>query len=172
MCLILSSVPSSAQNNCKGKLFGIPVCTGFCLDNDSSWMKGIDFLGSALDSLHTKAMTFNDSLVKDKINELKKAADSIGRVVKRLKDSLNLEGGGNLGEVFKNFDFKGLTNDSFMKDRKFGPFEFPEFLNAPDSRFYENLPKHPFFKYPTPDSKEPKLIPQFKGWRMEPLAET
>src|SRR5437016_2943815 len=67
VCLPVTT--SFAQSSCKGVLFGIPVCTGFCLEIDStsedksSQDKWIEDLEASMDSLSKQAQRMQDSLV-------------------------------------------------------------------------------------------------------------
>ena len=97
MCITLAGVwcllivlPSSshAQNTCKGYVFGIPVCTGFCLETDSSSsQKWLDDLKQMMDSVHNVAVHFEDSLVKKfKPFDLRRKADSLlGKLPKEMQ---------------------------------------------------------------------------------------
>src|SRR5206468_3395929 len=107
-----------------------------------------------------KAMQLHDSIVNGKLRDLRKSADSLNKAMKRLKDSLNYEGGGNLGELFRNLDPRGLFSDSMLKNWKFDPKEIPE------GKFFER------FKNILPrKNKKQKVVPNFEGWRYEGLGE-
>jgi hypothetical protein len=169
LCLLLTSV----QAQCSQYVYGIPVCTGFCLDNDSSSMtKWMDGLGASLDSIHQHATRMQDSLVRNHVQLLRKTMDSIRKQIKTVKDSLdNYEGGGNMGEIFSNPDFKNFfTNgDSIVKNWNWKR-EMPELPNIPHNKFFYRLPKPEQFKVPFPESKEQNTIKNFKGWRYDKLA--
>jgi hypothetical protein len=155
LCLFLYSNVSFAQSSSRNNRGNEQISR---FDDSASSMGWIDILGSGLDSIHHKAMVFHDSLVKSKFEVIKRTVDSVKSQMKRLKDSLNYEGGGNLGELLNKFDLKGLIGDSLLKNL---PFDIEGKTNSP---FF---PKN----FIQPKQKEHKPIPGFKNWHYEELAE-
>ena len=149
---------SLAQSECCGTLFGIPICTGFCVELDSS-------------SVHKK------------INKLEKSADSLRKEAERLDDSLaekirhndfrffSLDSKGNLrldgdsthwsGHWPDSLSIKGWTN-AIPKDYH---FEMP---NIPEYKFFQG--KSNPFSFPK-ENKKRTPVKGFKGWYMQELAE-
>src|SRR5438132_1706966 len=108
---------SSARAQCHQYVFGVPVCTGFCLDNDSSSSKNwMDLFGDKIDSVHREATRMYDSLMMAKMHSVRKIADSVVKEAQKLKDSLNLEGGGNLGDLVPRLKDIYHSADSVLKN--------------------------------------------------------
>ena len=69
----------------------------FYSDNDSSSSRSwIDQFGDKMDSIHRQATRMYDSLMTRKMRSLRHIADSVTKVAKRIKDSLNLTIGGDM----------------------------------------------------------------------------
>lgn len=144
----LSSKSAQAQSACNGTVFGIPVCTGFCLDKK------------------------DDAKRKEQIKRLRHEADSLNKEANKLSDSLkggleiNIEPGMHLYSDSLNSRFHIQGNRGSSNE-----FHF----NTPEYRFYDrNLP----FNYQIPEQVEPYMVipkqrenpmKNFEGWYIKKL---
>ena len=146
--LALQSEKSLAQSQCCGRIFGIPICTGFCIDLDTS-------------SVHKK------------INKLEKSADSLAKEAERLKDSLvGKISHKDFGDLFLDADsLIGSLPDNLKKWEaipKEYHFEVPD---LPEYR-YKRIPRGQIDPFALPkENKKQSPIYGFKGWYFEKLAD-
>lgn len=154
--LLLASITegSFAQSECRSRLFGVPVCTGFYVDTDTS-------------SVHKR------------INKLEQSADSLRKEAMRLQDSLaGIESSGGGASLFpKNFGHFFQNSDSLLGPGSvFGnstPKDFHfEIPNLPENRFFDRFPNGTIEGFTSPEVRKKKApIKGFKGWYIEELAE-
>jgi hypothetical protein len=153
---LLASVTerSSAQSHCPSSICGIPICTGFWVDLDTS-------------------------PVHKRINKLEQSADSLRKEAMRLQDSIagiESSGGGasllpkNFGHFFQNSDSLlgpgSVFGNSTPKDFH---FEIP---NLPENRFFDRFPNGTIEGFTSPEIRKKKApIKGFKGWYIEELAD-
>lgn len=185
---ILASVTvrSFAQSKCSGRLYGIPICSGFSVDHDTSSIhRRINTLEQSADSLRKEAAKLSDSLLRQSMPTFRNYGEEFSKQWQlNVPHELHYPFDGSLHLPNPMIPYLDIDPQYINPDNN-SPHQWKIDPIPPDDFFEQGVPPSPFYYIPPENTRRmpsPKIEPfkkdekknpirDFRGWYYEKVAD-